>query len=94
MAPEDGDTVRKDTLLLHQFMECSPDGVLFVSGILNFVDHGLRAVGQFDRDKATFWSDVQKQSAAQRAKSFQIRQQPQGKRRRRRRRRPKSSSSQ
>ena len=55
----------------------------------------LRAeVGQFDRDKATFWTDVQKQSAAQRAKSFQIRQQPQGKRRRRRRRRPKSSSPQ
>ena len=55
----------------------------------------LRAeVGQFDRDKAKFWTDVQKQSAAQRAKSFQIRQQPQGKRRRRRRRRPKSSSPQ
>ncbi len=55
----------------------------------------LRAeVGQFERDKATFWTDVQSQSAAMRAESFQIRQQPQGKRRRRRRRRPRPSSTQ
>ena len=56
----------------------------------------LRAkVGQFDDDKAQFWTRVQSQSAAQRAESFQIRPQPKGKRRgRRRRRRPKPSNAQ
>jgi len=54
----------------------------------------LAAVGQFDADKAEFWTKVQTQSAEDRATSFQIDQQPKGKsRRRRRRRRPKPSGS-
>jgi poly(A) polymerase len=54
----------------------------------------LAAVGQFDADKAEFWTKVQTQSAEERASSFQINQQPKGKsRRRRRRRRPNSSGS-
>jgi len=47
----------------------------------------LADVGQFDRDKAKFWTDVQNQSAEERAASFQINAQPKGKKRRRRRRR-------
>ncbi len=54
----------------------------------------LAAVGQFDADKAEFWTKAQTQSAEERASSFQINQQPKGKsRRRRRRRRPNSSGS-
>jgi poly(A) polymerase len=54
----------------------------------------LAQVGQFDEDKAGFWTDVQDQSAEQRAVSFQINSQGKGKsRRRRRRRRPKPSQS-
>jgi len=54
----------------------------------------LAAVGQFDADKAEFWTKVQTQSAEDRASSFQINQQPKGKsRRRRRRRRPNPSGS-
>ena len=50
-------------------------------------------VGQFDKDKAAFWTDVQGHSAEQRAESFQINAQPKGKgRRRRRRRRPKTDN--
>ena len=49
-------------------------------------------VGQFDRGTAEFWTEVQEQSAAERAQSFQIQGGPQGKRRgRRRRRRPRKS---
>ena len=48
----------------------------------------LRAgVGEFDADAATFWTDVQTQSAAERRKSFQLEQQPRSKKRRRPRRR-------
>jgi len=53
----------------------------------------LADVGQFDADKAKFWTDVQHQSADERATSFEISAQPKGKRRRRRRRRPKPSQS-
>jgi len=54
----------------------------------------LRAeVGQFDADKAKFWTDVQTQSAEERAASFEINTQPKGKRRRRRRRPKRSQSS-
>jgi len=50
----------------------------------------LADVGQFDLDKAKFWTDVQNQSGEERATSFQISTQPKGKKgRRRRRRRPK-----
>jgi poly(A) polymerase len=47
----------------------------------------LSEVGQFDHGTAEFWTQVQEQSAAERAKSFQIQAGPQGKRRRKRRRR-------
>jgi poly(A) polymerase len=54
----------------------------------------LADVGQFDRDKAKFWTDVQDQSEQERAVSFQINAQPKGKkRRRRRRRRPRPEQS-
>ena len=54
----------------------------------------LAEVGQFDSDKAEFWTKVQDESAEQRAVSFQISAQTKGKRRRpRRRRRPKPSQS-
>ena len=54
----------------------------------------LAAVGQFDADKAAFWTKVQSQSAEERASSFQISAQPKGKsQRRRRRRRSKHSGS-
>ncbi len=54
----------------------------------------LAEVGQFDAAKAEFWTNVQTQSAEERAASFEISTQPQGKRRRRRRRpRPKTSTS-
>jgi poly(A) polymerase len=46
----------------------------------------LAAVGQFDADKAAFWTKVQTQSTEERASSFQISAQPKGKSRRRRRR--------
>jgi poly(A) polymerase len=46
----------------------------------------LAAVGQFDADKAAFWTKVQTQSSEERASSFQISAQPKGKSRRRRRR--------
>jgi poly(A) polymerase len=50
----------------------------------------LADVGQFDTDKAEFWTKVQGQSAEERANSFQISAQPKStRRRRRRRRRPK-----
>ncbi len=55
----------------------------------------LASVGQFDQDKARFWTDVQAQSAEERNESFQIRSQASSsKRRRRRRRRPKRTQSQ
>jgi poly(A) polymerase len=47
----------------------------------------LADVGQFDADKAKFWTDVQNQSAEDQAASFQINAQPKGKKRGRRRRR-------
>jgi len=54
----------------------------------------LAAVGQFDADKAAFWTKVQTQSTEERASSFQISAQPKGKsQRRRRRRRSKHSGS-
>ncbi len=51
-------------------------------------------VGQFDTDGATFWTDVQTQSASERAASFQMQAKP-GKRRppRRRRRRRKNTQA-
>ena len=70
---------------------------------LNFLEHRrfraaydfmmlLAEVGQFDAEKATFWTSVQKQSADERAASFQLGSEPKGKRRRRRRPKPASSS--
>jgi poly(A) polymerase len=53
----------------------------------------LAEAGQFDKDKASFWTDVQDQSAEQRAVSFQINAQGKGRPRRRRRRRPRPSQS-
>jgi len=54
----------------------------------------LAEVGQFDSQKAEFWTNVQTQSAEERAASFEISAQPKsGKRRRRRRRRPKPQQS-
>jgi len=53
----------------------------------------LAEVGQFDSETAKFWTEVQNQSAEERATSFQINAQPSGKRRRRRRRRPKPAKS-
>ena len=54
----------------------------------------LADVGQFNAEKAKFWTKVQNQSAAERAASFQISAQPKGnRRRRRRRRRPKPKQS-
>jgi len=50
----------------------------------------LAEVGQFDSQKAEFWTKVQAESAQERAGSFEINDQPKsGRRRRRRRRRPK-----
>jgi len=55
----------------------------------------LAEVGQFDQDKAKFWTDVQSQSAAERDTSFQINAPAGGKpRRRRRRRRPRPPAKQ
>ncbi len=52
----------------------------------------LTEVGQGNPDTAEFWTDVQTQSAAERAVSFQVRTQASGgKRRPRRRRRRKAS---
>ncbi len=55
----------------------------------------LRAeVGQVDAEVAKFWTDVQTQSAGERAESFQMQSRPGKKRRarrRRRRRKPQSS---
>jgi poly(A) polymerase len=53
----------------------------------------LAEVGQFDSETAKFWTEVQEQSAEERATSFQINAQPSSKRRRRRRRRPKPANS-
>jgi poly(A) polymerase len=54
----------------------------------------LAEVGQFDSQEAEFWTNVQTQSAEERAASFEISAQPKsGKRRRRRRRRPKPQQS-
>jgi len=54
----------------------------------------LRAeVGQFDSDLATFWTDVQTQSAEERAASFQMNSRPTRKRRPRSRRRRKKTQS-
>jgi poly(A) polymerase len=51
----------------------------------------LAEVGQFDKAKAEFWTNVQNQSAQERAASFEISTQALDKRRRRRRRpRPKT----
>ena len=50
----------------------------------------LSEVGQFDREKAKFWSDVQSQSSEQRAASFDVASA--GKGRQRRRRRPRGRS--
>jgi poly(A) polymerase len=55
----------------------------------------LAEVGQFDADKAQFWTDVQNQSATERAASFELDEQPKrnsGRRRRRRRPAPSNSS--
>ena len=51
-------------------------------------------VGQFDVDGAKFWTDVQTQSASERAASFQMQAKPGKKRppRRRRRRRKKTQA--
>lgn len=46
----------------------------------------LAEVGQVDKSVAEFWTDVQKQSADERARSFQLGDAPAGKKRRRRRR--------
>lgn len=51
----------------------------------------LSKVGQFDGEKAKFWTDVQRQSAEQRAASFQIAAPGKRKPRRRRRRRSKKA---
>jgi len=54
----------------------------------------LAEVGLGSEETAKFWTDVQLQSAAERAESFQIGQPGTGKRRPRRRRRRKSAPSQ
>ena len=51
----------------------------------------LTEVGQGNKESAQFWTDVQTQSAAERAVSFQVRQQASGKQRRPRRRRRRKS---
>jgi poly(A) polymerase len=54
----------------------------------------LAEVGQFDRELARFWTDVQKQSPADRAETFQLSRKPRaGRRSRRRRRRPNTGKS-
>jgi poly(A) polymerase len=54
----------------------------------------LSEVGQFDKDKAKFWTDVQSQSAEERDASFQINTPAKSKsRRRRRRRRPRNTAA-
>jgi poly(A) polymerase len=72
---------------------------------LNLLDHRrfraaydfmmlLAEAGQFDPELARLWTDVQKQSAEERAETFQIHRKPRAKRRsRRRRRRPKAGQS-
>ena len=52
----------------------------------------LSEVGQVDKQLADFWTDVQKQSADDRAKSFEM-DRPAGKKRRRRRRRRKGPAA-
>ena len=52
----------------------------------------LSEVGQVDKQLADFWTDVQKQSADDRAKSFEM-DKPAGKKRRRRRRRRKGPAA-
>ena len=46
--------------------------------------------GFVDKDIATFWTEVQTQSAEERANSFQLQAQPSGRKRRRRKRKPSS----
>ena len=54
----------------------------------------LAEVGQFDSEVSRFWTDVQNQSADERAETFQIHRKPRARRRsRRRRRRPKAGQS-
>jgi poly(A) polymerase len=48
--------------------------------------------GFVDKDIATFWTEVQTQSAEERANSFQLQAQPSGRKRRRRKRKPRSGS--
>ena len=50
-------------------------------------------VGLVDKDIAQFWTEVQGQSAVQRAQSFQLTTPPEGNRKRRRRRRRRGASS-
>jgi len=50
--------------------------------------------GLIDKDIATFWTDVQKQSAEERASSFKLQTTAASGKRRRRRRRPRSTSGQ
>jgi poly(A) polymerase len=52
----------------------------------------LAEVGQVDADTATFWTEVQTQSAEERAATFQMNERPQKKRRPRSRRRRKKAS--
>ena len=47
----------------------------------------LAEAGQFDNELARFWTDVQNQSADERAETFQIHRKPRARRRSRRRRR-------
>ncbi len=54
----------------------------------------LAEVGQFDRELAKFWTEVQNQSPDERADTFQINRKPRARRRsRRRKRRPKAGQS-
>ena len=50
--------------------------------------------GFIDEDIAKFWTDVQTQSAEERASSFQLQARPAGQKRRRRKRKPRSSQGQ
>ena len=54
----------------------------------------LADVGQFDRELARFWTDVQERSAEEREEAFQVHRKPRARRRsRRRKRRPKAGQS-
>ena len=52
----------------------------------------LSEAGFVDKDIATFWTDVQNQSAEERAESFQLHANPAGRKRRRRKRKSRSAS--